>query len=201
MEGSASSPARAADACGPISKCGPWWREPLRLEQCAERPSSSAGAGPCSIRMLEAIDCRVEPGADGKAYRRCQRIVRKFLECPGRPCEEIETLVTQSDLGESDPFPGMRPEQAPAVLQPHIGEAFDEFFRLAEELSKQLSDEGNGAAAEAAAVAAQQRAKQQQEAPAGMLNWLFGRPKAQKGDAAGAQKPAWGEFEKSFEEV
>lgn len=169
----------------------PWW---TRFERTGERISPGCSAG-CSIRTLEAIDCRVEYGPDGAPHRKCQRILRKFRECPGRPAEEIETAVSHSDLAEADPFLRLPPEQ-PDVLTPHIGEAFEEFFKIAEELSKKLAHEGEEVSAGAQQQQQPSNSNRSGDAAHGLLGRLFGRPKPTEG----SERP-WEQFEKSFEEV
>lgn len=96
---------------GGSDSCSPWWE---RFQEVAEKRNEH-GDG-CSFRTLERIECKVEYDPDTKQpNRKCQRILQKFRECPGRcdampmRCAWAALRTITCDVGQFGAFVPFRP--------------------------------------------------------------------------------------------
>lgn len=119
----------------------PWWQ---RVSSAAA-DSSFAG---CSFRTVVSTQCSVEPDEKGVPQRRCERIVRRLRECPGRPVEVIERVEESSteanytdgakDLHKLPPrhYPHSEEHPRDPILQSDVGQLFEDFFKVAAEVEQ-----------------------------------------------------------------
>lgn len=68
----------------------PWW---LRRTAEAAQPSASTD---CSEYLESYSKCFTEPGEDGRRYKRCHELLRKYRQCPGKGPELVESRRVDS---------------------------------------------------------------------------------------------------------
>mmetsp|Transcript_7445 Transcript_7445/g.26537 ORF Transcript_7445/g.26537 Transcript_7445/m.26537 type:complete len:191 (+) Transcript_7445:92-664(+) len=164
----------------------------------------------CTYSTSESITCRSVPDEDGRLKQKCERVRRKFRQCPGRPREEVEVVTEETtDEGGANmqlPFGGwgnalggaeeLQPGERPEV--PFGGPSEDPLegiFRrmlemqrslglpIPEELFRTYEDKQEGHSS-------------------GFLNRMFGGGSQERHDRSPKNKePKFGEYEKDFQEV
>lgn len=124
-----------------------WW-------QRASSAAADASVAGCSYRTTVSTQCSVEPDEKGVPRRRCERIVNRLRECPGRPVEVIERVEESSteahyqdlskDVHRGIPrhYPDTGEHCHESVLQSDVGELFEDFFKVVAEVDQNYLAEG-----------------------------------------------------------
>lgn len=124
-----------------------WW-------QRASSAAADASFAGCSYKTTVSTQCSIEPDKNGVPRRRCERIVNRLRECPGRPVEVIERVEESStednyqdmskDVHRSLPrhYPHTEEHGHESVLQTDVGELFEDFFRVVAEVDQNYLPEG-----------------------------------------------------------
>ncbi|KAK9842166.1 hypothetical protein WJX84_004169 [Apatococcus fuscideae] len=109
--------------------------------QCSQT-STSGSQLDCNFSIESNEHCVLEAAPDGTPVRKCERLIRRLRQCPGRLPEVIETIAeTRSDTECSSS--AMEPYNREAraensvgaeALGRNVGEAFEEFVKFTEEL-------------------------------------------------------------------
>eukprot|EP00803_Ostreobium_quekettii_P011014 evm.model.scf_946.2 EVM.evm.TU.scf_946.2 scf_946:17573-20344(+) len=196
----------------------PWWQRP------ASAAADSRFAG-CGYRTVVSTQCSVQPDEDGNPQRRCERIVKRLRECPGRPAEvlqrteESSTEANYRDVGKGLQMPGRfdggEEGHRGQILGSDVGQLYEDFFRVAAEFEQNYVADGAsaGALGQGPQDAGCGQGDRQRQNPApegtdGLMGRLFGR-RAKKdpeefsssNPKGAATAPQYKDYSQDFQEV
>ncbi|GMH37051.1 hypothetical protein BSKO_04924 [Bryopsis sp. KO-2023] len=181
----------------------PWWK-PASLVS-AESSCNSAG---CRFRTLVSTECRILPDEHGVPQRKCERIFRKFKECPGRPAEVVERVeesTTEPNFKQDSKDWHPLREHGSAKVQREVipsemGQLLEEVL-AAFEKDFFLEDDPSWEAGNLA-----DRMPRQENDELGINNGFFGKwfkrkSKPRSTNPGSATAPQYGDYANDFQEV
>jgi hypothetical protein len=125
----------------------PWWERP---QFCTQRQDTS-----CAHSFFTQLECREEPGPDGRPIKRCVRLHKRLVQCPDRPPhvdeeKREETMWPAVDaerhllgakfdeiIEDVDVLPSSRTHLR--AQPPDLGEALEQIIMLAEDLQEGMA--------------------------------------------------------------